>query len=289
MGAETGIQWASATWSPWQGCAKKSPGCANCYAWVRSLRFGATAGVWGPDGARPIKKDWASPGVWNRKAMVEGTRPRVFPSLCDWLEDRPDLHSTRSGFLDLIERTPNLDWLLLTKRPENWLRLMEAIAGECRTAARWLAGEAPANVWYGVSAEDQEYADERLPFLAATPAALRWVSYEPALGPIVFEPWISPHWGADRPLDWIVVGGESAEKGRTARPFDLAWARETIAEGAAAGVPVFVKQLGSSPRFQIDEPGYVGVPLLKHPKGGDPAEWPADLVVQQIPGKGVAA
>jgi protein gp37 len=166
------------------------------------------------------------------------------------------------------------------------------------------------NVWLGVSVEDQRTADERIPVLLSLPAAVRWVSYEPALGPVRFEriesedgeAWVNAltgWWsGNDTPwpsLDWIVVGGES---GPGARPFDLAWARSTISACREAGVPVFVKQLGAHPVVSVEGalvarglyPTDMG-PAGRRPepwhlddhKGGDPSEWPEDLRVREWP------
>lgn len=308
MGAETGIEWCDHTWSPWYGCTKVSPGCKLCYAEARSRRWKnpAATGTWGSDGVRAINKDWRKPLLWDRAAAEAGVRRRVFPSLCDWLEDRPELIPVRARFLDLIASTPNLDWLLLTKRPERWRYAMVEIINHRKIsptddspAMNWVAGPVPANVWHGVSAETQQYADERIPVLLETPAALRWVSYEPALGPVDFAQWLEPAFvsgpdpedrGITVPgLNWIVVGGESDQGGQEARPFDVEWARSTVASGKAAGVPVFVKQLGSlaydsTVRMSITGPGSHAVECdLRHRKGADPDEWPEDLRVQQLP------
>jgi protein gp37 len=221
----------------------------------------------------------------------------VFPSLCDWLEDRPDLVEPRGRFLGMIDRTPCIDWLLLTKRVVNWRRLMQQVAtlyrgsDAERIASAWLDGSPPPNVWFGVSVEDQENADVRIPHLLEVPAAVRWVSYEPALGPIDFAPWLESAWTSgpdpdDRgftvpALDWIVVGGESKQGGREARPFRLEWARETVRQGAEAGVPIFVKQLGST---AVDRGATGDVHLnLVNRAGADMEEWPADLRVREFP------
>jgi protein gp37 len=155
------------------------------------------------------------------------------------------------------------------------------------------------NVWLGVSVEDQRTADERIPVLLELPAALRFISYEPALGPVDFsvsrdgtgdeitelDDALGPPLGGDHGIDWIIVGGES---GPGARPFDVAWARSTIEQCRTAGVPVFVKQLGARPiaaRHTIASlGGEVAEPLaLRHRKGADPLEWPADLRVREMP------
>jgi len=164
------------------------------------------------------------------------------------------------------------------------------------------------NVWLGVSVEDQATADERIPLLLQTPAAVRFVSYEPALGPVSFrwakwDDWKTPdgsrrevvgHLDGMRGLSWVIVGGES---GPGARPFDLAWARSVLRQCREAGVPAFIKQLGARP-FSFDpidgweplfrdrhgrEPSGEWVPQFKSPKGGDPAEWSPDLRVREFP------
>lgn len=303
MAETTGIAWADATWSPWRGCTKVSAGCTNCYAEALSRRNPAVLGEWGPDGARVVNADWRKPIQWDRAAERAGVRRRIFPSLCDWLEDRPELISVRARLLELIRQTPNLDWLLLTKRPERWARAMYEVVNHLKVvptddspSINWVAGEAPANVWFGVSCEDQANANKRLPVAAMIPAAVRWVSYEPALGPIDFRRVRPPFtvytqdndWDSlvDVPmgyqgLDWIVVGGESKQGGREARPFRLEWAREAVRQGREAGVPIFVKQLGSTP---VDR-GATGdvYPSYVSRAGGDMEEWPADLRVREFP------
>lgn len=324
MGAKTGIQWCHHTWSPWRGCAKVSTGCKFCYAESLSRRNPAVLGEWGPDGARVVNADWDAPRRWGRAAAKSGEEVRVFPSMCDPFEDRPDLVDPRIRFLELIFATPNLTWLLLTKRIE-WFRasLLGAMVrikdrfGR-RTplywdVAGWLHGTSvPANVWLGVSVEDQEHAEKRIPILLETPAAVRWVSYEPALGPVDFTPWLDEAFtctadpddpGATvRALDWIVVGGESGARDKV-RWFDVAWARSTVADCKAAGVPVFVKQLGTNP-YELGIalkhlPGHEDgeryfqphrhALALEHPKGGDMAEWPEYLRVREFPNEAPAA
>ena len=157
--------------------------------------------------------------------------------------------------------------------------------------ASWmLAGEMVRTPWplpnvqLLVSVEDQRTADERIPWVLECPAAVRGVSYEPALGPVDFSPWLTVIPGhPSRPaLDWIIVGGES---GPGARPFDLAWARSTVEQCKAVGVACFVKQMGARARV-THTPG-LGVadydlPLADR-AGADPAEWPADLRVREFP------
>src|SRR6202030_1275851 len=115
---------------------------------------------------------------WNKEAVKAGIRTKVFcASLADVFEDREDLITARERLFALIENTPNLDWLLLTKRPENIERL----------ATHWTNGW-PENVWMGTTVENQEAADKRIPLLRAMPAKVRFLSCEPLLGPITFRP-----------------------------------------------------------------------------------------------------
>lgn len=312
MGEHTKIEWAHHTFNPWRGCTRVSPGCDHCYAEAWSKRNPKQLGTWGDDGERVIASDayWRTPLRWDRLAAEAGERRRVFcASLADVFEDRPELVEPRRELLWTIEATPNLDWLLLTKRPENAHLMLAAGAQEC------IPDEWPLpNVWLGVTAEDQERADERIPILLDTPAAVRFVSYEPALGPVDFSRWLGIEWmdtlrmpgepisfrgeggwGAemfhalraaegihDPRVDWIVVGGES---GPHARPFDLPWARDVIAQGRVADVSVFVKQLGARPWDRHVAEGFThSWPVdLASRKGGDIDEWPLDLRVRQVP------
>jgi len=205
----------------------------------------------------------------------------------------------------------------------NGRKLPKAMQGSFLGPKKWPL----ETVWLGVSTEDQERADERIPYLLQCPAAVRWVSYEPAIGPVHLRPeWIIgvfDHCPTDRPmdqcegcpgygedcgavrgphLDWIVVGGESAQPGRTARMFDIAWARNIIREATGTPVKVFVKQLGKRPWYNgigkppadhvyleqdvIGPDGSIGwqYDLLRSRKGGDPEEWPSDLRVREMPG-----
>jgi protein gp37 len=293
MGETTGIAWCDHTFNPWRGCTKVSAGCEHCYAETLSKRNPEVLGSWGPAGSRSIGSEsyWRQPEKWNRAAERAGIRRRVFClSLGDVFEDRPELVAPRSRLFDLISDTPHLDWLLLTKRPENIIRLADA-------AAPTGFGAPAANLWMGVSVEDQATADERIPLLLQTPAALRFVSYEPALGPVSFRPWLGTecthedaHVEPDTNavvcrrcedadlLDWLIVGGES---GPGARPFDVAWARSAQDQCKAAGVAFFFKQAGS--RVYMTECAEKKHLFLGDRKGGDPNEWPEDLRVREFP------
>ena len=174
------IEWCHHTFNPWIGCAKVSQGCANCYAEeLMDTRYGRAN--WGVDGTRVRTSDayWRKPLAWNRKARIEGVRYRVFcASLADVFEDREDLEEWRDDLFNLISATPNLDWLLLTKRPEN----VNRIVGESRGDCYWIeesAGKGNGNIWIGTSVENQEQADKRIPELLKIPARVRFLSMEP--------------------------------------------------------------------------------------------------------------
>lgn len=289
MGSNSKIEWTDHTFNPWIGCTKVSPGCANCYAEeLMDKRYGKA--MWGPEGARVVTSDsnWRQPIAWNRAAAASNTRARVFcASLADVWEDRPELDGPRLRLMHLIRETAWLDWLLLTKRPANVPWLLRRVLNDVRNPAlhewlgAWIDGDPPANVWLGASVEDQLRADERIPALLAVPAAVRFLSVEPLLGPVHLgllgmlprdvAPAPTPVW---QRLHWVIVGGES---GRNARLCDLANVRLVVQECRAARVPVFVKQLGARPMCGV-------APYrLRDAKGGDPTEWPEDLRVQQFP------
>lgn len=306
MGEHTEIAWCDATFNPWWGCQRVSPGCEHCYAEAFAKRVGFTATttqaggdqgpirppkslLWGPESkaARRFFGDahWAEPVAWNRAAAKEGRRKRVFcASMADVFEDRRELESERARLRVLIDETPNLDWLLLTKRPENVQRL-------------W-ARPLQRNIWLGTTCEDQQRANERIPHLLSVPASVHFVSYEPALGPIDFGNIPAP--GKIDRVDWIIVGGES---GPRARPFDIGWARRTVEACRRNLVACFVKQLGSNPHGEWgdtnkpmctvqDTSGHSwteeyryknGRWRMRNAKGASPSEWPADLRVQEFP------
>lgn len=301
MSDTTKIEWATATWNPWEGCTKVSPGCAHCYAAARNHRFGMDNWGAGKPRRRTSAANWKKPLAWNRAWALGTPRPRIFPSLCDWLDDEVPVEWL-ADFLRLIHATPNLDWLLLTKRPENWLPRLDAVARlwacdgsyhetpEARSyheiVCPWRAGKPPQNVWLGVSVEDQVRADERIPELMALPAKVRFLSVEPLLEALDLAytcfNGVDP-FGTMPGIHWVIVGGES---GPGARPCNVQWIRSLVGQCHAAGVPCYVKQLGSNPFLVSDEGGVVALSeaiQLNHPKGGDPAEWPEHLRVREFP------
>jgi len=251
------ITWCDATYNPVWGCAKKSPGCAHCYAENLSNRYGHPVFGFDEHGRVPLRTfgpaHEEAPRQWARQARKTGTRPRVFcGSMCDVFDDHwaPE---TRANLWQTIRDTPELDWLLLTKRPEFMARFLPD---------DWQGGY--RHVMLGVSAENQKYADERLPLLLATPAAGRFVSAEPLLGPVDLTPWLS-----SGQLDWVIVGGES---GPGARPMQQDWADALLEQTERAGAAAFFKQTGAVLAKAL---------RLTSRKGDDPAEWPADWQQRQ--------
>ncbi len=219
MGAASKIEWTDHTFNPWIGCQKVSPGCDHCYAeTMMDHRYHRVQ--WGPHGERirTSPANWRKPMQWAKTA--NGARPRVFcASLADVFDNKVPI-LWRDELWTLIQATPALDWLLLTKRPENIARMLPA---------DWEGGW--PNVWLGTTCEDQQRYDMRWPKLAAIPAVVRFISYEPAIGSLHYQ------WG--RP-DWIICGGESGASARTMEP---AWARAVRDTCARDGIAFFMKQM----------------------------------------------
>ena len=301
MGAETGIAWTDHTFNIAWGCQKVSPGCTHCYAEGLSTRYGH--GVWGPNKPRRTfgPKHWVEPIAWNRAAerpepprtpafMPGGIPPRmnagarnecggsvrrrgrVFcSSMCDIFEDHPTIERELGKLWPLIRATPSLDWQLLTKRAE---RIAECLPAD------WGGGY--PNVWLGVSIETREY-EWRVQLLRRVPARVRFVSYEPALGPID---------GIDLTgIDWLIYGGES---GAGFRPDDERWAEGIREQCRREGVAFFFKQRAA--RF----PGTGTMPVpsgaglsqpLNHPLSGEgaegtdgdkPREFPLSVIAEPV-------
>lgn len=278
MSANTKIEWATHTFNPWEGCQKAGPGCDGCYAEARNARFsGGVAINWGPGAPRrrTSAANWLKPMAWNANHDAyfaeHGHRQRVFcASLADVFDNAVD-PQWRSDLLDLIGETPNLDWLLLTKRIGNVLPMLDAYFPGGWSA--WV--DRYPNVWIGVTIVNQEEADRDIPKLLSVPAAKRFLSMEPLLGPVAIWRYLPSHcerhpppldsdgkcevcesrgiWGTDEPLaesekaairpglDWVIVGGES---GPGARPMQPDWARRLRDECEKAGVPYMFKQWG---------------------------------------------
>lgn len=274
MSEQTAIEWTDSTFNPWIGCTKVSPACDHCYA-ERDFDLRRHVVTWGA--GQPRKRtsaaNWKLPLRWNkadfRECMDCGwrgeidtlvddtcpncgkherltpTRRRVFcASLADVFDNEVPA-AWRVDLVDLIAATPNLDWLILTKRIGNVARM-------------WPAEPLP-NVWIGATICNQEEADRDIPKLLAIPAAVRFLSIEPMLGPIdirhrlgacVFTE--SDPWSTGRGIDWVIVGGES---GPNARPLHPDWVRSLRDQCAAAGVPFLFKQWGE------------WVPMMGHAEG----------------------
>lgn len=228
MGEFSKIEWTDHTFNPWIGCQKVSAGCDNCYAEaMMDRRYGRVK--WGPHGerVRTAPANWRKPYQWDKAAKAMSVRHRVFcASLADWLDNKAP-QQWREDLAVVIEETPHLDWLLLTKRPENFDRL-----------APWRSDALPPNVWLGVTCEDQERYNRRWPVLSEIRAAVRFISYEPAIGPL--EPWGRP--------DWIICGGES---GPGARYMPPEWARDVMAYCASDGIAFFMKQMSGKKPIPI--------------------------------------
>jgi len=254
MGKNTKISWATDTFNGWIGCVEISPACDHCYARTLSERWGHA--TWGKDTPRrrTSVSYWRQPAKWNAEAGKSGERRRVFAySLADIFEDRRDLDPWRADQWKLIEDTPNLDWMLLTKRHDCIERLLPPA---------WLDNPRE-NVWLGVTAENQRRADERIPALLRVPAKVHWISAEPLLGPIDLRPWLG--------ISWCIVGGES---GHGARRMDPQWAKDILKHCREYGVAYHFKQKGEILARELG---------CKDKAGKDPAEWPAEFRVQEFP------
>jgi protein gp37 len=351
------IEWTDHTFNPWWGCTKVHAGCKNCYAETLDHRWGGNH--WGPNAPRRmVLGEWGKPAKWNRDAEKAGKRARVFcASMADLFErynpvepvvdqqGKPiviprdfvvqygnfggpgttwTVPALRARVFDIIAETPWLDWLLLTKRPENVKKMVPT-----GWFTKW-----PENVMIGTSPCDQATADKCIPELLQI-TGRRFLSMEPLIGPVHLPEWWKPvyknehyqgwevpghkgvrtHGGLDDCIgvDWVIVGGES---GPGARPCNVEWVRSIVEQCKAAGVPCFVKQLGA---FAVGEPGtdYVRteinglveyahrshLPFVFKPernlnetlrfkftdsKGGNPDEWPEDLRVREFPREGRA-
>lgn len=260
MGANSDIAWTDHTFNPWIGCAHVSPGCENCYAETLANRW--RWAKWGSSSSssRTIASEstWRQPLAWNRKAYRDGVRRRVFcASLADVFEDRPELVKPRERLFRLIGETSKLDWLLLTKRPEEESHLIPSAWHD----------NYPTNVCFGISADNRETLHARAEWVPRGVVDTTFLSYEPALGPIDIAryPYL---------LDWIIVGGES---GPRARPMRLDWVRDLRRDCVEQDVPFFFKQTGTVLARSLG---------LRDRAGADPSEWPADLAdvfVRELP------
>lgn len=275
MGTGTKIEWCDHTFNPWWGCTKVYEGCAHCYAEKWARRCGQQ--VWGRAQRRTFgEKHWGVPHTWNRKAEREGRRLRVFcGSMCDVFEDNGQIDRDRRLLWWTVEHTPHLDWLLLTKRPENFPDMVRP---------SWHLDRCPRNVWLGISASTQKRLNDRLWWLLNFRATVRFISLEPLLEPVSLRAAFGEAFDCDdvkRYLPaggipwWLIIGGES---GPGARPCDVEWVEDLRAECAHLGIPCFVKQMGDNQYFGGEPFKRIG-----GPKGGDWREWPEKMRVREFP------
>lgn len=214
MADQTGIQWCDATFNPWVGCEQVSPGCAHCYAETLVTGRMGRAGTWGSNGVRQrtSEANWRKPLRWARLARdgrlpngepnSDGHRPRVFcASLADVFEERDELDDWRRDLFDLIEQTPELDWLLLTKRPEHAREVLR-LGGDIY----WGDARVLPNVWLGVSIEDARHT-WRADVLRQIPAAVRFISAEPLLGSLYPKGDDDAHLGREDRVGNVLVPG----------------------------------------------------------------------------------
>lgn len=226
MAETTGISWTDHTFNPWWGCIKVSPACDNCYAERDSVRYGHA--IWGKEAPRRFFSDkhWEGPVKWNATAARDGIRRRVFcASMADVMEDREDLRHSRVRLFNLIDDTPNLDWLLLTKRPMNFRRFLPAT---------WKIYPR-RNVWLGTTLESPDYL-WRIDALREVYAVVHFLSMEPLVSAI---PTIGQHLDD---IEWIIAGGESGGKG--ARPAPAEWFRQIRDAATSRNIPFHFKQWG---------------------------------------------
>ena len=273
MSENSKIEWTDHTFNPFIGCTKVSPGCDHCYAeQLMDKRMHKVA--WGPHGerVRTSEANWREPIRWNARHeqffAKHGRRQRVFcASLADVFDNAVSVQ-WRYDLLRLIMDTPNLDWLLLTKRIGNAEAMLEQ-AMRARTVGRegWRDNGGLSNVWIGATIVNQEEADRDIPKLLATPARVRFLSMEPLLGPVTLRNlpignrraqlgFPAEHdrfdvlMGSNK-IDWVIVGGES---GPGARPMHPDWVRSLRDQCAAAGVPFLFKQWGEwAPPAKLDD------------------------------------
>ena len=295
----SGIEWTDETWNPTLGCSRVSAGCEHCYA-ERFAHRGLSPshhGLTVDSGKGPrwtgevrlLPERLDQPLRWRkpRRIFVDSMSDLFHESVPDEFIDR---------VFAVMALCPQHTFQVLTKRPErmrDYLKNHVAGGRHIWTAAQRIempGGRHKAetswplpNVWLGASIENQETADERIPHLLATPAAVRFVSAEPLLGPVDLDPArmfpTDECFQAPPKIDLVIVGGES---GPGARPCNVEWIRSIVQECKAAGTACFVKQLGAKPEGSFDSIDGRGR-LLKSRKGADMDEWPEDLRVREMP------
>ena len=342
MSEKTKIDWCDSTINFVSGCEKVSPGCAHCYI-TSTVPFRVSGRKHGDDpvvhesafalARRLNNKPWVCDKCGHsqqfennmyenngcEKCNSKTHRRRIFAlSLSDFLWDRVSV-GVWLRVMHTIWSCQDVDWLLCTKRTENWKpRMMKALdvitdgtgsnAQFWQWLVDWIGGKPPHNIWIGTTVENQAMADKRIPELLKIPAAVRFLSVEPLLEdinlaltqpvPIYDAEYGDQHEYAERKaIELVIVGGES---GSLARPCNISWIRSVKDQCAEANVPCFVKQFGSFPTLSRDNTENYPAPMLKwypcanngsggyrvilkHPKGGNMDEWPEDLRVREWP------
>ncbi len=334
---KSSIEWTKRTWNPVRGCTPVSPGCKHCYAAREAVRHAGEGGAYeglakstkaGPrwtGKVRFVPEKLAEPLRWQKPVKI------FVNSMSDLFHESLTFEQIAAVF-GVMAAARRHTFQVLTKRPERaveffkWLGADRDAVFKCVLAVSrllrgfWPSDERPdpgwqdrwplTNVWLGVSAEDPPTAGERVPAILECPAAVYFVSYEPALAAVDLRPWLQAKlidggmnpqaFGRShesRRLDWVIAGGESGPK---ARPADVAWFRDVLDQCKEAGVAFFMKQLGAVPVLAHDDktwprefpphveieprPGRPDVLHLRDRKGGDPSEWPEDLRVRMFPG-----
>lgn len=250
MGKDSGIEWTHHTFNPWWGCVKVSCGCDRCYAEVLANRWAFK--IWGQNAERRQFGDahWAEPKKWNRAAEASGVNQRVFcGSMCDIMEPREDLHPLRERLYHTILDTPSLTWLLLTKRPQEFKRLLPE---------EWVMDGCPENVWLMTTVESSEYL-WRVEHLREVPARVYGLSMEPLLGGFSAEQLRQTLPG----IGWIITGHES---GHGARKTEDIWTRTLRDVSAGLDIPFFYKQANISGKVEslpaLDGRQYSQIPIV---------------------------
>lgn len=261
MGKVSAIEWTDATFNGWIGCEEIAPECVNCYARKLVARMKNGASLWQGARRRTSERYWKQPLEWARTLPAEfGRRPRVFcHSLAD-VFDKVVGPAWRGDLFKLIAATPELDWLLLTKRIGNAPRMLAEIG----------VTQLPQNVWLGVTAGTRRALERDVPKLAQIPATIHFVSAEPLLEELLDLDAYLPL------IDWLIIGGESGPKART---FTLGHGKTAVRAARAANVAVLVKQLGAKPVNREGE----RCPFITHKKGANMDEWPEELRVREFP------
>jgi protein gp37 len=290
MGEITNISWTDHTFNPWIGCTKVSPACDGCYAEaMMDLRYGRVK--WGGERVRTAPSNWKKPVKWNREAEKNGTRPRVFcASLADVFDNQVP-PEWREDLFDLIRITPNLRWLLLTKRPQNIVKMVHTSGAIAGNGTRYL----PGNAALGTTIEDQQRADINVPPLldAKTQCgpAFVFVSCEPLLGDINLRcvaptdtGYINALSSSTGPnIDFVIAGGETDQGAHKARPSQPGWFRSLRDQCAEAGVSFHFKQWGEWLAGEANYGQFDAAPMNAYRRCDNHSyEWPDTRRVQNF-------